>query len=59
MKVLLTGASGFVGSHLVPALVDAGHRIEFAVPTPGGYAGAVCTKSGAPGTWKGIGPVER
>jgi uncharacterized protein YbjT (DUF2867 family) len=26
-KVLLTGASGFVGSHVLPALLDAGHEV--------------------------------
>ncbi len=27
MKVLVTGASGFIGGHLVPRLVDAGHSV--------------------------------
>ena len=32
--ILVTGASGFVGSYAVPALLAAGHRIEALVRTP-------------------------
>jgi len=32
--ILVTGASGFVGSHAIPALIDAGHRVVAVVRTP-------------------------
>ncbi|GAB2477109.1 Rossmann-fold NAD(P)-binding domain-containing protein [Jatrophihabitans fulvus] len=39
-KVLLTGASGFVGSHLATALVDAGHEVRAMTRHPEKYEGA-------------------
>jgi uncharacterized protein YbjT (DUF2867 family) len=33
--ILVTGPSGFVGSHLLPVLIDAGHRIRGLARTPG------------------------
>ena len=37
--VLVTGATGFVGSRLVPALLDAGHRVKAMTRRPETYAG--------------------
>jgi UDP-glucose 4-epimerase len=37
MKVMLTGASGFVGGYLAPALVAAGHEVFALVRDPGSY----------------------
>lgn len=38
--VLVTGASGFIGSHLAPALVDHGHRVRAMTRHPDRYDGA-------------------
>jgi uncharacterized protein YbjT (DUF2867 family) len=38
--VLVTGASGFIGSHLSRALVDAGHDVRAMTRRPADYAGA-------------------
>ncbi len=35
MKVFITGASGFIGSHVIRALIDAGHTV-MALVAPGG-----------------------
>jgi uncharacterized protein YbjT (DUF2867 family) len=39
MKMLVTGASGFVGRALVPALVAAGHEVLAATRRPAAYQG--------------------
>jgi len=40
LTVLVTGASGFVGSHLAAALVESGHRVRAMTRHPDTYAGA-------------------
>ena len=38
--ILVTGASGFIGSHLARALVDAGYRVRAMTRRPETYGGA-------------------
>jgi uncharacterized protein YbjT (DUF2867 family) len=40
LTVLVTGASGFIGSHLSRALVEAGHDVRAMTRHPDGYSGA-------------------
>lgn len=39
MKVLVAGASGFVGSRLCPALIEAGHEVQAMTRRPESYEG--------------------
>lgn len=41
MKVLVTGGTGFVGSHSVKAIADAGHDVRLLVRSPGRLAQAL------------------
>jgi len=40
LTVLVTGATGFIGSRLVPALVEAGHEVKAMTRHPDDYEGA-------------------
>lgn len=39
MRILVTGATGFIGQRLVPALVEAGHEVRAMTRKPESYAG--------------------
>ena len=52
MRVLVTGGTGFVGSHSVKALVDAGHEVRLLVRAPERIAPALAPlDSTARTTW--------
>ncbi len=40
LRVLVTGASGFIGSRLCPALIEAGHHVRAMTRTPEKYSGS-------------------
>jgi NADH dehydrogenase len=47
MKILVTGATGFVGPHVANAIVDAGHEVRVLERTPGSWrkAGIRCQEA--------------
>jgi UDP-glucose 4-epimerase len=58
MKILVTGANGFVGGHLVPHLIAAGHEVTAAVRTggsaPAGSREVVSGDIGPDTDWSGL-----
>lgn len=58
MKILVTGANGFVGGHLVPHLIAAGHEVTAAVRTggsaPAGSREVVSGEIGPDTDWSGL-----
>lgn len=57
MEILVTGASGFVGSHLARALADEGHSVRAMTRRPDDYEGAgtpVAGDVGDPDTLPGV-----
>ncbi|WP_407118328.1 NAD-dependent epimerase/dehydratase family protein [Bradyrhizobium sp. LMG 9283] len=52
-SVLITGANGFIGRHLAPALLNAGWKVRSAVRSPAGLADEVVIGAIGPGTdWR-------
>jgi len=55
--ILVTGATGFVGSRLVEALASAGHRVRAMTRRPDDYAGAGEAVAGDVGDAASLGPA--
>ena len=55
--ILVTGATGFVGSRLVEALVSAGHRVRAMTRRPDDYTGAGEAVAGDVGDVASLGPA--
>ena len=56
MRILLTGATGYVGRSLLPRLEEAGHEVRCLARRPGKLAGTSASIGYvAPGVVKGVG----